>query len=43
MSNSEWALNKWEEAVEQGDQAAANDYQEMYQLWKGREGKPCSE
>lgn len=43
MLQSEWAMSKWEEAVERGDQAAATDYQEMYEIWKGREGKPCSE
>lgn len=36
-------MERWQEAVERGDMAAANDYQEMYQIWKGREGKPCSE
>ena len=29
-----------EEAVERGDTAAANDYQELYQIWKGRENAP---
>ena len=36
---SEWAMQKWQEAVERGDTAAANDYQEMYEIWKGRESK----
>lgn len=32
-------MHKWEEAVERGDAAAAKDYEEMYQIWKGRESK----
>ena len=43
MSQSEWCMQKWSEAVEREDTAAANDYQEMYEIWKGREGKSCSE
>lgn len=37
MSNSEWCLARWSEAVEHGDTVAAKDYEELYQIWKGRE------
>lgn len=36
MKPSEWCMKKWEEAVESGDLSAADDYQQMYNLWKER-------
>lgn len=36
MSCSEWALNRWQLAIEAGDEKSANDYISIYELWKGR-------
>lgn len=35
---SEWCMEKWQEAVEAGDVTAQNDYMQLYQMWKEREG-----
>lgn len=36
MTPSEWCLRKWDEAIERGDFKASEDYQHLYNLWKGR-------
>lgn len=33
---SAWCYSKWEEALERGDEKAANNYMQMYNLWKER-------
>lgn len=33
---SEWCHAKWSQALDRGDQAAADRYIEMYNLWKSR-------
>ena len=33
---SEWCHAKWSQALDRGDQNAANVYLELYNLWKSR-------
>lgn len=35
-SCSEWCHAKWSQALDRGDQNAANVYLELYNLWKSR-------
>lgn len=35
-SPSEWCHWMWQKAVERGDEAAAKNYLEMYNLWVSR-------
>ena len=32
----DWCADKWSEALESGDNAAADAYQQLYALWESR-------
>ena len=32
----DWCADKWNQAIEAGDEAAANAYQQLYALWEQR-------
>lgn len=34
---SDWAMDKWREANERGDEEASQHYQTMYNMWLRRE------
>lgn len=34
---SDWAMDKWREANERGDEEASRNYQAMYNMWHHRE------
>lgn len=36
-SPSDWAMDKWREAMERGDAEASRNYQAMYTMWYRRE------
>ena len=36
---SDWAMDKWREASERGDNEAARNYQHMYEMWRLREAQ----
>lgn len=36
---SDWAMDKWREANERGDNEASRNYQYMYEMWRRREAE----
>lgn len=37
INPSDWAMDKWREAMERGDEEASRNYQSMYTMWYRRE------
>lgn len=37
INPSDWAMDKWREANERGDEESSRNYQAMYNMWLRRE------